>query len=110
MIPGSFQTPSPIIPQGGSDLTPRMESAKNRPHGIGLIRTYSFFYFLTKLMLSLLLGGVPDLLEINENCFEKYGGFIAFEGTPQAGPKCIMPEIRTFLIADQTVIDRIQCL
>ena len=31
MIPGSFQTPSPIIPKGVRSDPPRMESAKKSP-------------------------------------------------------------------------------
>ena len=39
MIPGSIQTPSLMIPKGGGgQICPRMESEKNRPHGIGLTK------------------------------------------------------------------------
>ena len=45
MIPGSIQTPSPIIPKRNA---PRMELKKNRPHGIGLIIYYGLFRIIMK--------------------------------------------------------------
>ena len=45
MIPGSFLTPSPIIPQGGQIWPPRMESAKKSPAWNRVKYKFYLFFF-----------------------------------------------------------------